>query len=184
MNNLDGKANQVTDPSGASGAPKQPGAPWLPEERKLLGTMPDSEVARMLNRTEKTVRRQRRKLHIRDYQTTSRPWTPAEEELLGTLPDAEVAARTGHPLGGVTIRRRRLHLPLPRPGHRPWTTAEDKLLGTMKDRDLAQQLGRPMQAVIERRRQLSIEHFYPGSPRLLAPPGGEVLRRKGGRRKE
>ena len=41
----------------ASDAPKQAGAPWRPEERKLLGTMPDREVTRATNRTEKAVRR-------------------------------------------------------------------------------------------------------------------------------
>src|ERR1017187_9197154 len=97
--------NQLTTPSEATGAPTQAGAPWRPEERKLLGTMPDSEVARATNRTEKAVRRTRQKLRILAYQSPFHKWTRAEEQLLGTLPDAEVAARTGHPLSGVIQRR-------------------------------------------------------------------------------
>ena len=125
--------DQVTAPSEAAGAPNRAGAPWRPEERKLLGTMPDSEVARVLNRSEKAVWRRRQKLRILAYQSPFHRWTPEEEHLLGTLPDAEVVARTGHPLSGVIQRRRTLHAHLPRPGHRPWTSEENKLLGTIKD---------------------------------------------------
>ena len=167
--------DQVTDLSEASGAPMRAGAPWRPEERKLLGTMPDSEVARALNRSEKAVWRRRQRLRILAYQSPFHRWTPEEEQLLGTLPDAEVAARTGHPLSGVIQRRHRLHVRLPRPGHQPWTTAEDQLLGTMKDRDLAQRLGRPLEAVAERRRRLAIPHYYPDYRRLWTPAEEQLL---------
>ena len=129
--------DQVMAPSEATGALRQAGAPWRPEELKLLGAMPDREVARALNRTEKAVRRQRQKMRILAYRSPFHRWTSEEEQLLGTMPDAEVAARTGHPLSGVIQRRHHLHIILPRPGHQPWTSAEDKLLGTMKDCDLA-----------------------------------------------
>ena len=167
--------DQITAPAEVSAVPKQAGAPWLPEERKLLGTMPDREVARALNRTEKAVRCTRQKLRILAYQTPFHRWTPEEEQLLGTLPDAEVAARTGHPLSGVIQRRLSLHICLPRPGHQPWTTAEDKLLGTMKDRELAQRLGRSEEVVKKRRRLLSIPHYYPDYRRLWLPAEEQLL---------
>ena len=175
MNSLDGNADQVTAPSEAIGAPKQAGAQWRPEERKLLGTMPDSEVARALNRTERAVKRTRQKLRILAYQSPFHRWTPEEEQLLGTLPDAEVAARTGHPLSGVIQRRHKLHICLPRPGHQPWTTAEDKLLGTMKDRDLAQRLGRSLEVSKRAPATAVYSALLPRLPPALDPGGGAVV---------
>src|ERR1017187_954383 len=125
---------QVTDVMEISGAPRQTAAPWSSEDVKLLGTMPDSEVARVLNRAPSAIRHKRHKLRIPAFQSSFHLWTPEEEQLLGTMSDEEVVTRTGHPLSGVIQRRQKLHRPLPRPGHQPWTTAEDKLLGTMKDR--------------------------------------------------
>jgi len=45
--------------------------------------MPDSEVARLLNRTPSAVRHKRHKLRISAYQSPSHHWMPEEEQLLG-----------------------------------------------------------------------------------------------------
>ena len=52
MSSLDDQPDQVTEMLEASGAPKLTGAPWSPEDGKLLGTMPDIELARLLNRAQ------------------------------------------------------------------------------------------------------------------------------------
>ena len=92
MNSLDDKSDQLAVASESSSAPRQIVVSWRPEDLKLLGTMPDSEVARLLNRAQIAVRRRRQKLRIRAYQSPFHLWSPEEEQLLGTLPDAEVAA--------------------------------------------------------------------------------------------
>ena len=56
--------DQATDSSEASSAPKQAGAPWRPEERKLLGTMPDVHLARRLGRSLEAVACKRRELKL------------------------------------------------------------------------------------------------------------------------
>ena len=77
MNSVEDKSDQVTDApvaSEASAAPRQAGAPWGPDDVKLLGTMPDSEVARLLNRAHIAVRRRRHKLRIQAFQSPFRRW--------------------------------------------------------------------------------------------------------------
>jgi hypothetical protein len=94
MSNVDDKSDQVTNVLEASGAPKLTSAPWSPEDGKLLGTMPDSEVARLLNRAPSAIRHRRQKLRIPAYQSAFHLWTPEEEQLLGTMPELSSAGRS------------------------------------------------------------------------------------------
>src|SRR5256885_1152393 len=50
---------------------------WLDQEIKLLGTMPDEDLARRLGRPVKTVRSKRQRLHIPIFASKSQPWMPA-----------------------------------------------------------------------------------------------------------
>ena len=86
MSNVDDKSDQVTNVLEASGAPKLTSAPWSPEDGKLLGTMPDSEVARLLNRAPSAIRHRRQKLRIPAYQSAFHLWTPEEEQLAEVAP--------------------------------------------------------------------------------------------------
>ena len=59
---------------------------WTKAEDKLLGTMPDFQVARRLRRSLSSVQRRCYKLRISKPRPTYRRWTRAEEKLLGTYP--------------------------------------------------------------------------------------------------
>src|ERR1039458_2813133 len=132
MSNPGDKSDQVTDAPEVTVAPRKLAAPWSPEDVKLLGTMPDSEVARLLDRAPSAIRHKRHKPRIPAYQSSFHNWTPEEEQVLGTMSDEEVVARTGHPLSGVIQRRQKLHRPLPRPWHQPWTSPKDDFAPAME----------------------------------------------------
>src|SRR5690348_2974949 len=66
---------------------------WSASEIKLLGKMPDTELARRSRRPLWAVRQQRDRLKILAF--TPRPrfrfWKPSEINQLGTVPDAQLA---------------------------------------------------------------------------------------------
>jgi hypothetical protein len=76
---------------------------------RLLGTLPDAEVAKRTGRSANGVRVKRCKLGIPN--PSGPGWTDEELDLLGTAPDAEVAARIGRTEGAVTLKRCRLRIP-------------------------------------------------------------------------
>src|SRR6266536_1882458 len=78
---------------------------WTPEEEKLLGTAPDVEIARQLNRTVLGVATRRRELGLQFRHTLVRPWTKADLKLLGTAPDQEIAGRLGRSATAVAGQR-------------------------------------------------------------------------------
>jgi hypothetical protein len=84
---------------------------WTPEQDRLLGTMPDDEVARRVGRTRMAVQKRRFRLGIGDKRPERRPWTEAELALLGTLSDAELARRLQCSTGRVAYKRKSLHIP-------------------------------------------------------------------------
>ena len=61
---------------------------WTTQEIKLLGTKPDAEIARVLDRSLEAVRLKRQKLRIESH--IQPPWTDAEIKLLGTGSDREI----------------------------------------------------------------------------------------------
>src|SRR5438876_6862344 len=81
------------------------------KDKKMLGTKPDLEIARLLGRTEIAVRMRRHTLHIPDRFAGHRHYLPEEDKLLGTRPDEEVAEILGRPLSGVLTRRQTLGIP-------------------------------------------------------------------------
>lgn len=84
---------------------------WTPAENKLLGTQPDSDIGRRLNRTRASVIRRRHLLKIPVCWAHQKPWTCAEEKLLGTQSDAKIARQLNRSRPSVTHRRYRLKLP-------------------------------------------------------------------------
>jgi len=146
---------------------------WTASEDKLLGAMPDKQLAARLARTVFAIQMRRQKFHIQACHPTWKAWIDAEKALLGKLPDAEVAARTGHPRDSVVATRNRLGISrAPDPSFAPWQPDQDRLLGTFPDAQLARRLGRSESAVRRRRHRLHI-----------APFGGYKSRPKAGKRR-
>lgn len=129
--------------------------PWTPEDEKLLGTMPDREVASLLKRSKRAVTLRRRLKGIAYTNPALRPWSASELEMVGRLSDPEIARRTGHPLASVGKKRRELGF-LVRPHTKDWTPEEEKLLGTMTDDKVARLLHRNRPDVNRRRLALGI----------------------------
>jgi hypothetical protein len=98
---------------------------WRPEQVKLLGTMPDDEVALRIGKPPNAVRLKREKLGIpnppdrrlrvnrwKGEPNPWRPWTDAEDELVRSLRAGEaVKLLTGRTLRSVYDRRHQLRLP-------------------------------------------------------------------------
>jgi hypothetical protein len=72
---------------------------WKPGELKLLGKLPDAEVARRTGRSVAAVRSKRGKLRLPNPESPA--WTADEIALFGKLPNAEIARRTGRSLSSV-----------------------------------------------------------------------------------
>jgi hypothetical protein len=120
---------------------------WPEEHLALLGTMPDSELARQLGKTENAVRIQRERRGIPN--PSGHGWTEGELALLGILPDAEVARRTGRTPMAVTCKR--CELGIPHSGGWHWTEEQLALLGTAPDEEIAARIGKTPGAVCAKR---------------------------------
>jgi hypothetical protein len=83
---------------------------WTAEEKALLGTLPDIEVAERTGRSVEAVRHQRERLGIVNpgvrVPRHPRPWTHEEDRMARRLPPAETARHTGRSLTAVYDRRR------------------------------------------------------------------------------
>jgi hypothetical protein len=79
--------------------------PWSAREIGLIGTMPDSDVARMIGRRYEAVRDKRGALEIPYRNPRYDWWTREELKLLEKLPDDEVSKRTGRSLHAVKLKR-------------------------------------------------------------------------------
>jgi len=129
-------------------------------EERLLGKMPDAELAQRLGRTPFSIQARRIALGIAKYDAKLHQWTAAENALLGKMTDGEVAKRLGLTQSAVAHRRRRLRLPVRFAHRKPWTPEEDALLGTASDTEIALRLGRHCSTVCIRRQKLGIPNWY------------------------
>ena len=135
--------------------------PWTDAEDRLLlsRTLSNSELARQLGRTKKSVRHRRLSKGIY-HRPASRRWTEDELRLVGTLPDYQVAALTGRTLAAIQTRRITvLGLPCVSGHGRKWTPEEDRLLGKHADGDLAKHFNCTSAAIARRRERLGIPPF-------------------------
>lgn len=139
---------------------------YLPEEDRLLGTLPDAEVARQIGRTLNAVRKRRRRLGIALVRAVRRrrDWLPEEDTLLGTAPDTEIARRLGRSYGSVQCRRLDLHIPPFFSQFCNWTAEADAWFDSLSDAEIALRSGRSLPAVRARRRHLHPEAFPPRLP--------------------
>jgi hypothetical protein len=81
---------------------------WSAEEDKLVGVLPDEEVARLTARALASVQMRRFRLgrpNPAPKIALPREWKTSEIKLLGQMSDGEVAKRTGHPAGSVWYKR-------------------------------------------------------------------------------
>src|SRR5207245_88941 len=97
--------------------------PWLPEDEKVLGTRPDSQIAALLGRNRHQVVARRLRLGIPNFYERV-PWTRQEIKLLGKLPDKEIAKMTRHTLGAIQAKRQGLALADPAALVDLWTSEE------------------------------------------------------------
>jgi hypothetical protein len=144
---------------------------WPPRLARLLGKLPDGEVARLAGVNFRTVANERKRRGIPPAHPL-RPrvqWTEAMIALLGTAIDKDVAAELGIPLHCVVLKR--LFEGIPPFGHSTWrrrtfwTPRRLALLGTAPDAKIARRLGISTSAVSYRRRRLGIAPFAPLPPR-------------------
>jgi hypothetical protein len=84
---------------------------WPPAQIRLLGVLPDEEIAARFHRTLESVKVTRGKLHIPKPDPKRRNWTPAEDKVLGTASDVEIGSRLHRNPGCVYQRRRQLGIP-------------------------------------------------------------------------
>jgi hypothetical protein len=84
--------------------------PWTDAEIKLLGTMPDFELGRLLGRPGKAVWAKRRLLGIAAPPPQVRPWTPAEDDIVRAHSVSDAARMLQRTEVAVRIRRRKLGL--------------------------------------------------------------------------
>jgi hypothetical protein len=91
--------------------PVRPKKKWSEAEIRLLGTAPDSVVARNLGRNLRMVIRKRLAMDIANRFTPRAPtWTREQLAMLGKQPDAELAQKWGRTLLAVTMKRRQLRI--------------------------------------------------------------------------
>jgi len=91
------------------------GRPWTVKELRLLGTVPDGDLAARSGRPERAVWVMRTRRGIptaedrrrREHQIDGRAWTDSELALLGTAPDDELAEHIGRTETAVQAMRAR-----------------------------------------------------------------------------
>jgi hypothetical protein len=88
------------------------GPRWTAKEKRLLGKLPDDEVARRIGRTVGAVRVKRVELGLPNPETQA--WTVEEIALLGTASDGKIARQIGCTRSAVSAQRWILGIPPPR----------------------------------------------------------------------
>ena len=129
---------------------------WTADEDRLLGTMPDRELARSLGRSRDATIGRRRHLRIPPFSPHGRRWSRLEDELLGTMPDKRLARKFSRSAKTVTKHRLARGIPVFNPKQHHWTPADDKLLGERPEAQIALLLGISRMAVKHRRLRLGL----------------------------
>jgi hypothetical protein len=84
---------------------------WTRKEIALLGTMPDHDLARRLQRHPSSVVSKRLALGVRYRCPRYRWWKPGELKLLGGRPDADIARLTSRSVRAIRLKRMKLGIP-------------------------------------------------------------------------
>lgn len=125
-----------------------------PELRKLL-RLQTNEVVRRTGLNEKTVRRLRSDLGMRQPGKAT-VWTPEALRCLGRVPDEELAARLG--LSVHTVRLKRNQMGIRFRLNRPWAEAEEDLVRRLSIEEAAAATGRTRIAILRRRKALGLSN--------------------------
>ena len=132
---------------------------WSDADLRLLGRIPDKEVARRLGLSLHHVVVERRRQGLRSSQPADPVlWTEERLAALGTVPDARLAKEWGISGGSVALKRQELGRA---PAHGRswrrtyvWTDAMVADLGALSTRSFAKRHGiSPNQVLVERRRR-------------------------------
>ena len=138
---------------------------WLPQESKLLGELPDAELARRIGIRTAEVSKKRASMGIDPSSLSKRlKWTPKNLALLGTRTDNEVARIMNGSSGRVAAKRLSLGIESHAKSSNSWHTWTDKeiaMLGKCHDPEVGRKIGVSIACVARKRRQLGI-------PSLLA----------------
>lgn len=151
---------------------------WTPEMDQLLGSMPDTAVARRLGTSKSIVGYRRASLNIARYErpplpigtepVTAHQWTAAQEAQLGLDHDPVIAARMGVNVGVVVHRRYQLGIePYQRSDRIQWSEEMLEGLGVVSDVQFANYYGISSSSARIKRIALGIPNCY-GEP-TLAP---------------
>jgi hypothetical protein len=81
-------------------------SPWRPEDLRLLGRLPDTEIARRTGRARATVTEKRHRLGI--PRATNRPWRTDEDAIVRANTIKRAARLTGRTERAVAKRRSKL----------------------------------------------------------------------------
>jgi len=125
--------------------------------RRLLGRLPDREVARRSGIPAPTVQVYRVALGIPAAPRRSPAWLDRMRALLGRVPDPEIARRTGSSI--ATVQRTRVSLGIAaheRPLWTPWLREHRRRLGRDGDRVIARRAGVSVATVQRARTALGI----------------------------
>lgn len=152
---------------------------WTADDLRLLGRLPDTEVARRLGLSLHHVVVERRRQGVR----AARPaepvqWTEERLAALGTVPDARLAKEWGISAGSIALKRQELGRA---PAHGRswqrtyvWTDAMVADLGTLSTRSFAKRHGVPPNQVLVERRRRGIAGPY-DKPRGIPEPLQDLL---------
>jgi hypothetical protein len=129
---------------------------WTANEDRLLGTMPDRELAKRLGRSRDATIGRRRKLRISPFSPHGRRWSRLEDELLGTMSDRTLARKFERSAKTVSKHRIARGIPVFNPKKHHWTPSDDKLLRERPEAQIALLLGISRMAVKHRRLRLGL----------------------------
>lgn len=143
---------------------------WSAKALKLLGRIPDAQLARKVGISLDAVQSERRRRSI-EPSRPRRPdiqWTGKMIQLLGTDIDSRVATRLGLPEHSVRQKRQRISIPPFGGGSEQhharafaWVKQKIALLGTDSDHRIAERLGTTTGVVARKHTQLGIPGYYP-----------------------
>jgi|AntRauTorckE6833_2_1112554.scaffolds.fasta_scaffold11905_3 hypothetical protein len=137
---------------------------WLTQELKLLGKIPDAELARRIRIRTAEVSKKRASMGIDPLSLSERiNWTPKNLALLGTRTDDEVAKIMNCSSGRVAAKRLSLGIECYAKSSNSWHTWTDKeiaILGQYHDPEAARKIGVSIARVALKRRQLGIPSLF------------------------
>ena len=135
---------------------------WDLEDIKLMGTMSDHNLAKLLHLSQPTVRLKRIDLGIHIFDKKYK-WRKSEMALIGKMPYQHLADKLGIKLAHVRYSRELLGIPSTCPQTRTlWTDAMISLLGTDIDKNIAKLLNIKEGKVFRKRSKLKISPFKLG----------------------